>query len=116
MKWAPALVIVTTVVNFLPTLAFGQAAYIDRSGTIAVGGAARALLPANSNRRGCYVQNPGTTDLWLDDIGGTAVASQPSFKLAAGTTYNCPAGAASRKAFSIINSTTAAASYTAREW
>ncbi|MCY0854355.1 hypothetical protein [Cupriavidus sp. D39] len=86
----------------------------DRSGSITTGGTAQALMAANANRRGWSIQNNSSGDLWLNEIGGTAVIGQPSLQLPAGALYESPASYCSPSAISIIGATTGQ-TFTARE-
>lgn len=103
----------------LPSLAWGQTVTLANiSGTITTGGTAQTLAAANPTRHGCVIQNLSSGDLWINDMGGTAVASQPSIKVAAGAQYICGSGGgrwAPGSAMSIIGATTAQA-YAGREW
>ena len=47
------------------------------SGTITTGGAAQTVMTANSYRCGFTIQNNSSGDLWVNELGGTAAASQP---------------------------------------
>ena len=91
-----------------------NAASTDRSGTIAAGGLAQVLMPANNARRGFAIQNQSTGDLWINTLG-TATASQPSLKVAAGVYYETPPSHAPSGAISVFGATTAQSFY-AREW
>ncbi|AJG19088.1 hypothetical protein [Cupriavidus basilensis] len=86
----------------------------DRSGSIAAGGTAQVLMAANANRRAWWIQNNSSGDLWLNEIGGTAVLSQPSIQIQAGALYETPASYCSPSAISIIGATTGQ-TFTARE-
>ena len=86
----------------------------SRSGTVTSGGAAQALMAANSDRHGFWVQNVSTDDLWISDVG-TAAAAQPSLKIPAGALYEAPIGGVPNTAISIFGATTAQA-FAAREW
>lgn len=86
----------------------------DRSGTVTTGGTAQVLMTANPARRGFWIQNLSAGDLWISDLG-TAVAQQPSMRLAAGFIYESPATGCSSSAISIRGETTAQA-FSAREW
>jgi hypothetical protein len=91
----------TAVPAYAPSIA-----YTDRSGTITTGGTAQTLMAANANRKGWRIQNLSPTDLWVNDKGAAAVAAQPSFKLAAGASYESAAFGASTAAISIFGATT----------
>lgn len=67
-----------------PTLPSGT----DRSGTITTGGTAQQLAPANANRKFLRGQNLSTGDLWLNEVGGTASAASPSYRVPSGGTYS----------------------------
>jgi hypothetical protein len=93
----------------------GRVTKTDRSGTITAGATAQTLMAANSSRLGWQLQNNSVGDLWFNELGSTAVANQPSFKLAPGDSYESPVGATTTAAISIIGATTGQA-FTAREW
>lgn len=68
---------------------------LDHSGTIAVGGTAQTLAPANTNRAYLLIQNPTNESgagnstnesLWIN-FGVTAVIGQPSIQIPAGGSY-----------------------------
>lgn len=85
----------------------------NRSGTLA-NGSAQTLMAANASRQGFWVQNLHATDaLWISDVG-TAVAGQPSLKIAAGALYESPPHAVPTGAISVIG--TSGAEFSAREW
>jgi hypothetical protein len=82
------------------------------SGTITSGGAAQTLSAANANRRGAYILNLSSGDLWVSDVG-TAAATQPSVRIPAGSLYEFPYAPAA--AISIFGATTGQA-FSARVW
>lgn len=86
----------------------------NRSGSIAAGGVAQQLMPANANRRGMWVQNVSSGDLWVYELG-TATQSQPSYKLVAGASMRTPDSVAITNAWSIIGATTGQ-QFSAREY
>lgn len=86
----------------------------NKSGTITTGGAAQVLMAANSERSGFWVQNVSAGDLWISDIG-TAAATQPSMRLAAGAIYESPMTGCPTGAISIFGATTDQA-FSSREW
>lgn len=88
---------------------------VDRSGTITLGGTAQQLMAANTQRHGCSVQNQSTGDLWINDLGGTASAIQPSKWIPAGSEWTCSIGGTSLLAMSIFGGTTGQA-FMAQEW
>jgi hypothetical protein len=82
---------------------------IDRSGTIATGGASQLLMPANPQRSYLFVQNLSTGDLWIN-FGTAAVASQPSIRIPANpASFVMEASYVSKEAVNIIGATSAAA-------
>ena len=87
----------------------------DRSGTVALGGQAQQLAPARPTRRGWRLQNQSAGDLWVNDKGAAAVASQPSFKVAVGSYYESPITGCSGLALSVFGATTGQA-FEASEW
>lgn len=100
-------------INPLPVY-FPGVTYTDRSGTITAGGAAQQLAAANASRKGFFIQNNSTVDLWINSVT-TAVLSQPSLKIVAGALYESPANGVPVTAISIIGAATAQA-FSAREW
>ena len=95
---------------------FATATRTSRSGTITTGGAAQQLMAANTSRKGWCLQNNNTTgNIWFNEIGGTAVATQPSIKLYPGDFYESPSAGATPTAISIIGDTTGMI-FSAREW
>lgn len=99
-----------------PALVSGAPGLIrtDHSGTITLGGTAQSLMSANTSRHGCSLQNLSTGDLWVNEIGGTAAATQPSTWVPAGSYWSC-AFNATPSAISIFGATTSQA-FNAREW
>jgi hypothetical protein len=71
-------------------------------------------MAANSQRRGCFIQNQSTGDLWFNSLT-TAAAVQPSLWLPAGAFYACPPSGIPTGALSIFGATTGQA-FAAREW
>lgn len=87
---------------------------VSVSGTITTGNTAQNAAAANSSRRGFWIQNNSSGDLWISTIA-TAVLSQPSLKIASGALYESPLGGAGTGAISIIGATTGQA-FSGREW
>ena len=85
---------------------------VSKSGTVTTGGTAQQVSAANASRKGFSFQNNSDTDMWLSELA-TAVASQPSIKIAAGAYYEFPY--AFPGALSLICATTGK-TFTAREW
>ena len=86
----------------------------DKSSTVATGGVAQTLMAANTVRRGFWVQNVSTSDLYINDQGDAA-ATGASLKIPSGALYECPSHAVPTSAISIYGATTAQA-FAAREW
>lgn len=95
-------------------LAVSAQAASDRSGTITSGGASQTVMGQNNNRHGCSIQNVSSGDLWVNDVGGSAVANQPSFKVTSGAMYQCVNGSGTA-AITVLGATTGQA-FAAREW
>jgi hypothetical protein len=91
---------------------FAHGALTDRSGTVATGGVAQQVCAANANRRYFFFQNNSAGDLWIN-FGATAVANQPSIKLATGQSFE-PAGWVSTQLVSVYGATTSQA-FTCKE-
>lgn len=96
-------------------VAYSTATLTSRSGTIATGGTAQTLMAANPARKGWFVQNVSTGDLWVNRFGGTASAGQPSILIKAGRLYETPAGGSGGNALSIFGAT-AGQAFTCGEW
>ncbi len=90
-------------------------AITSRSGTIAAGGTAQALMAANTKRRGFAFQNSSAVDMWINFLGATALAAQPSLKIPAGAYYETPPGGCPVAAVSLICATTSSA-FSCWEW
>jgi len=96
--------------------ASGSRILSDGSSTIATGGTAQALFARNELRTGYSVYNASAGNLFVNDVGGTAVTSGgSSFTIAPGVLYESPPGARPIQAISIIGATTSQA-FVAREW
>ncbi len=100
--------------NPLP-IVFSTATITSRSGTIATGATAQTLMAANATRKGWFIQNNSTGDLWVNRFGGTAIAGQPSLLIPAGALYETPDGGSGGNALSIYGATTGQ-TFTAAEW
>lgn len=98
--------------SFIPA----PGALTNRSGTVAAGGSAQSLAPANATRRGWALQNLSTGDLWVNEFGTTAAAAQPSMRIVAGGLYESPPGGGGGVgALSLFGAITGQA-FTAKEW
>jgi len=85
----------------------------DRSGSITTGGTAQTLAATNNARNYLLIQNNSSEDLWFN-FAVTAVASQPSIQLPAGSTFTMENNFASGQSISIIGATTGQ-TFTAKE-
>lgn len=97
--------------------AAGNRIILDLSGTIATGGTAQALVASNQNRKGYSVMNLSSGNLFVNDVGGTAVSSTTgaSITIPPGSLYESPPNQIPIQAISIIGATTSQA-FAAREW
>jgi hypothetical protein len=92
----------------------GSGSLSDRSGAIQAGGTAQQLMPSNTARRGFYVSNRSSGDLWIN-ANATASAGAGSIKIPAGALYETPPGGAGIGAVSIFGATTGQG-FTAKEF
>lgn len=75
----------------------------DRGGTIATGGTAQQMAPANASRKFLVGQNTSAGDLWINETGGTAaVDGAGSYQVAS----KQPFSISTARAISIIGATT----------
>lgn len=79
--------------------------FTDRSGTIAVGNTAQALMASNINRLMYVIQNLSSGDIYVSFVG-TAVLTQPSIRIPAGAMLTSSGVFVSTQAISIIGATT----------
>ena len=79
--------------------------FTDRSGSITAGGTAQTAAAANPARRYIVLQNTSDTVMWYN-FGVTAVASQPSFSLAAGARVEFAGPLIPTALLSVIGATT----------
>lgn len=92
-------------VNLVAGSSAVSGALTDRSGSITLGGTAQQLAAANATRRYFFVHNISTGDLWIN-FGVTAVADQPSIKLAAGASFVMEGSFVSNESISVVGATT----------
>jgi hypothetical protein len=86
----------------------------DRSGTTsATPSTATTLMAANAARTAMFIQNNGTTSIWISELT-TAVASQPSLQILPNAYWSPEPGLVPVGAISVI-STAASVPFTARE-
>ena len=92
----------------------GQEAIVDASGTITATSVSQTIATASSTRSGFFIQNLGTHNMWLNDLGvATQVAG--SILLAPGASLSAPAGyPINTNALSLIG--TLGDGYTLRIW
>lgn len=86
---------------------------IDRSGTITTGGSAQTLMASNSARKGFWLQNLSSGDLYFS-VTGTASATA-GIKLGAGSLYEAPPSGVAGTAVSIFGATDGQA-FSSNEW
>jgi hypothetical protein len=79
---------------------------IDASGTITAGGTAQSLFSGAPSGIKLYFQNTSDTDMWINELGSTAVSASPSIKIAAGGIYESPNGIPIKKSISLLCATT----------
>lgn len=103
------------VTGYLSQFQNVSASPIDRSGTIATGATAQTLMSANAARKGWFIQNNSTGDLWVNRFGDPAIAGQPSLLIPAGALYETPDGGSGGNALSIYGATTGQ-TFTSAEW
>ena len=98
-------------------MSHGSGRPTDLSSTIAAGGTAQALCAADPKRMGYRVQNLSSGNLFINDVGGTAVTTGTgsSFTLIPGALYESPTSMRPINAISIIGATTSQ-SFSAVEW
>lgn len=88
--------------------------YVDKSGTLTLGGTAQTVAASNANRQGFIIQNNSSGILWFSTLA-TAVQSQPSIELMPNAYYEFPFFGIPTGAVSIIGATTGQ-TWSAREW
>lgn len=105
---------VSGTVTTTPTRSAPAVGPSNMSGTITTGGTAQQIAAANADRRGGWIQNNSTSDLWLNDLG-TATIGGSSLKIPAGGYYEFPATGVPTGALSIIGPNTGQA-WSGRVW
>lgn len=98
-------------------MSHGSGRPTDLSSTIATGGTAQQLCAADPKRMGYRVMNLSSGNLFINDVGGTAVSTGTgsSFTLIPGAMYESPESMRPINAISIIGATTSQA-FQACEW
>lgn len=94
-------------------IAQSQAAATDRSGSIATSATSQALMAANANRSGWFVQNISDEALMIGDLGTDATLAG-AITLYPGNTFPSPGYPVTVTAINIAG--TAGKSFVAREW
>jgi hypothetical protein len=92
--------------------------YTDRSGTVTAGGTAQTAMAANASRKGLWVQNVSTGDLYINSVAAassTVSAGSGSLKIVSGAYWEPPAHGVPTGAISVYGATTGQA-WVAREW
>ena len=64
----------------------------NASGTVTTGGTAQNAAAANAARKGWFIQNLSTGDLWVNTLA-VAIAGTPSMRISSGDYYETPVGA-----------------------
>lgn len=88
---------------------------LNGSGSVVAGGVAQTLFPASVHRVGFGIQNHSNQDLWINELGGAAAPSQPSWRVGPGGYFESPKGAICEFAVSVYGANTGQA-FTARDW
>ena len=88
---------------------------VDHSGTITVGGSSQTLMASNASRHGCSIQNESQYDMWFNELGSSAAASEPSHLLPAGGEWICPSNGIPTTVINIYGGA-AGQAFSAREW
>lgn len=98
-------------------MSHGSGRPTDLSSTIAAGGTAQALCAADPKRFGYRVQNLSSGNLFINDVGGTAVSTGTgsSFTLTPGSMYESSPNMRPISGISILGATTSQA-FSACEW
>lgn len=87
---------------------------VDRSGTITAANVAQDVAAANAGRRGFWLQNLGTTPIYMN-FGSNAVSGQPSIRIDGGSLYETPTTGCPISSISIICATISQ-QFTAKEF
>jgi hypothetical protein len=88
----------------------------DHSGLIALGGQVQTLMAANPLRMGWSLQNKSTSDMYFDDLGGSASpTANSSVYLPPGAYYESEPGGASMTAITLLGTVTGGP-FVAKEW
>ena len=87
----------------------------DGSNSISVANTSQLLMNYDLTRRGFMIQNTSTGDLWINLTGAPATSASPSFKVAAGTTFQTPPFFPSSNPVAIFGAT-AGATYSVVKW
>lgn len=91
---------------------------LDHSDYIHVGNAPQSMMPSNTNRQGCFLQNQTPFEAWISEIGD-AGALRPSIWFPSGMIITCASLGNPLSGFSIFSATAGSTNgpgYIAREW
>jgi hypothetical protein len=77
----------------------------DHSGSLAVGGAAQTIMPANNYRSYWRLQNQSQAEIWWNDIGPAVVGQPGSYRLGPGAMRETPVGGAGIFPLSAVSAT-----------
>lgn len=89
-------------------------AHTDVSGLIVTGGTSQVLAPMDVARRGAWVANNSSGDLWVCDVGPASIGGS-SLRIPPGGLYEWPAHGVPFREITIIGATTGQ-SFAARVW
>jgi len=99
--------------NSQKIISFGQEAVSDRSGSITVTAVAQVMMAANLLRSGFFIQNTGSSVIYLNDVG-TATTGIGSFAILPNSSFPPHNYPVTTGTISILGTT--GNIYTAREW
>lgn len=88
-------------------LAVDSRTFVDKSDSSVSSSTAETLMAANINRRFLFIQNIGTTSVWLSYGGTAAVDTAGSFELLPGQSLTHEGDTSPRNAISILSETSA---------
>lgn len=88
---------------------------VDYSGTTSSSTLSSTVaLPANPTRNGFFLQNNGSSTIWIN-LNGPATAAPPSIAVTAGSYYETSPGFPCQGIVTVL-SDAASQAYTAKEW
>ncbi len=106
----------TPILNPVAAIVTGRpvSTLVDISAAITTGGVAQVIALQNLERRGFWIQNLSSGDIFVSSIG-TASAGRPSIRVPPGALYEAPTHGAPTGPISVFGATTGQ-SFSAREW